>query len=66
MADDRLKQAAEAEKKLRQQLKTLREIRKRGGREAAQAVAGHSRATMTDHYAPANWSKATRAALTSG
>ena len=44
----------------------LREIRKRGGREAAQAVAGHSRATMTDHYAPANWSKATRAALTSG
>ena len=31
MADDRLKQAAEAEKKLRQQLKTLREIRKRRG-----------------------------------
>ena len=31
MADDRLNQAAEAEKKLRQQLKTLREIRKRRG-----------------------------------
>jgi len=44
----------------------LREIRKRGGREAAQAVAGHSRATMTDHYAPANWGKAARAALRTG
>jgi integrase len=38
----------------------LREIRKAGGREAAQAIAGHSRATMTDHYAPANWGRAAR------
>ena len=38
----------------------LREIRKRGGREAAQAAAGHSRATMTDHYAPANWDRVAR------
>jgi len=38
----------------------LREIRRRGGREAAQATAGHSRATMTDHYAPANWGRAAR------
>jgi integrase len=44
----------------------LREIRKHGGVEAAQAVAGHSRATMTDHYAPANWGKATQAALRNG
>ncbi len=44
----------------------LREIRKAGGREAAQAIAGHSRATMTDHYAPANWGKAARAAARSG
>lgn len=44
----------------------LREIRKAGGREAAQAIAGHSRATMTDHYAPANWGKAARAALRNG
>ena len=44
----------------------LREIRKAGGPEAAQAVAGHSRATMTDHYAPANWGKATQAALRNG
>ena len=41
----------------------LREIRTAGGREAAQAIAGHSEATMTDHYAPANWSRAARAAL---
>lgn len=33
MADDRLKKAAEAEKKLREQLKTLRDIRKRRGGE---------------------------------
>lgn len=44
----------------------LREIRKAGGREAAQAIAGHSEATMTDHYAPANWSRAARAALATG
>jgi len=44
----------------------LREIRKADGREAAQATAGHSRETMTDHYAPANWRKAARAALASG
>jgi integrase len=41
-------------------------LRKAGGREAAQAVAGHSRATMTDHYAPANWGKAAKAALRNG
>jgi integrase len=44
----------------------LCEIRKAGGREAARAVAGHSRATMTDHYAPANWGKAARAAERNG
>jgi len=44
----------------------LREIRKAGGREAAQAIAGHSRATMTDHYAPANWSRAARFAAKHG
>jgi integrase len=44
----------------------LREIRKAGGREAAQAVAGHSAATMTDHYAPANWGRAAQAALRQG
>jgi len=44
----------------------LREIRKRGGREAAQAIAGHSRATMTDHYAPANWGRAARFAAEHG
>jgi integrase len=44
----------------------LREIRKAGGREAARAVAGHSRATMTDHYAPANWGRATRFAAKHG
>jgi len=44
----------------------LREIRKRGGREAARAVAGHSRATMTDHYAPANWGRAARFAAKHG
>jgi integrase len=44
----------------------LREIRKRGGREAAQAIAGHSEATMTDHYAPANWGKAARFAAQHG
>jgi integrase len=44
----------------------LREIRRAGGREAAQATAGHSRETMTDHYAPADWNKAARAALRTG
>lgn len=44
----------------------LREIRRAGGREAAQAVAGHSRATMTDHYAPANWGPAARFAAQHG
>jgi integrase len=44
----------------------LREIRRRGGREAAQATAGHSRATMTDHYAPANWGRAARFAAKHG
>lgn len=44
----------------------LREIRKAGGREAAQAVAGHSQATMTDHYAPANWGRAAQAAMRTG
>ena len=44
----------------------LREIRKRGGLEATQATAGHSDAVMTDHYAPANWGRAARAALATG
>lgn len=44
----------------------LHEIRKQGGREAARAVAGHSHATMTDHYAPANWGRAAKAAKRSG
>jgi integrase len=44
----------------------LREIRKAGGREAAQAIAGHSRATMTDHYAPANWGPAAQFAAKHG
>lgn len=44
----------------------LREIRKAGGREAARAVAGHSQATMTDHYAPANWSRAAKTAKATG
>jgi len=44
----------------------LREIRKAAGLEAAQATAGHSEAAMTDHYAPANWGRAARAALATG
>jgi integrase len=44
----------------------LREIRKAAGREAAQAIAGHSSATMTDHYAPPNWGRAARAAHRTG
>ncbi len=44
----------------------LREIRKAAGREAAQAIAGHSAATMTDHYAPANWGRAAKAAHKTG
>lgn len=43
-----------------------REARARGGRETARAVAGHSRATMTDHYAPENWGKAARFAAKHG
>jgi len=43
-----------------------REIRKAHGVEAAQATLGHSEQAMTDHYAPANWSRAARAALASG
>lgn len=43
-----------------------KEARARGGRETARAVAGHSRATMTDHYAPENWSKAARFAAKHG
>jgi integrase len=38
----------------------LREGRKHGGRETAQGLGGHSRATMTDHYAPANWDRVAR------
>lgn len=37
-----------------------KEARNRYGRETARAIAGHSRATMTDHYAPENWRKAAR------
>lgn len=44
----------------------LNEIRKAAGREAARAIAGHSRATMTDHYAPANWGRAARFAAKHG
>jgi len=44
----------------------LREIRRQQGLEATQATAGHSEAAMTDHYAPANWRSAERAALASG
>jgi integrase len=44
----------------------LREIRKAEGLEAAQATAGHTRESMTEHYAPANWGRAARAALCSG
>ena len=43
-----------------------RQDRKAAGREAAQAIAGHSTATMTDHYAPANWGRAARAAHRTG
>lgn len=43
-----------------------KEARARGGRETARAVAGHSRATMTDHYAPENWGKAARFAAQHG
>jgi len=44
----------------------LREIRRQQGLEATQATAGHSKEAMTDHYAPANWRWAVRAALASG
>lgn len=44
----------------------LREIRRKQGREAARAVGGHAVAIMTDHYAPPNWGRAAKAALSSG
>ena len=44
----------------------LQEIRREQGREAVQATAGHSRAEMSDHYAPAGWERAEEAALRSG
>lgn len=44
----------------------LREVRRQAGSEATQAIAGHSRATMTEWYAPAGWGKAARAAMRSG
>lgn len=44
----------------------LREARRIGGREGARAIAGHSQATMTDHYAPAGWRKAERVAARIG
>jgi integrase len=64
--------AAEGEKPLPSwtpyQLRYTRtkEARDRYGRETARAVAGHSRATMTDHYAPENWAKAARFAANHG
>jgi integrase len=42
------------------------DVRKRYGREAAQAVLGHSREAMTAHYAPPSFDHAARAALHSG
>jgi integrase len=44
----------------------LREIRKSHGLEASQATAGHSDSVMTNHYAPANWDMAARAARATG
>ena len=50
------------------QLRYLRlgECRRQGGREMARSVAGHSNATMTDHYAPPGWGRARKAALKGG
>lgn len=44
----------------------LQEVRKNSGREAAQAVAGHNRSTMVDHYAPPSWEAAERDAAEHG
>lgn len=38
----------------------LREARRGSGRETARSVAGHSRAEMTDHYAPPEFQRAAR------
>jgi integrase len=44
----------------------LREIRRDYGPEAARATAGHTRDTMTAHYAPPSWEAAAGAAAASG
>lgn len=44
----------------------LREIRRDYGPEAARATAGHTRDTMTAHYAPPSWEAAAGAAAKSG
>lgn len=44
----------------------LREIRRDYGPEAARATAGHTRDTMTAHYAPPSWESAAGAAAASG
>jgi integrase len=44
----------------------LREIRRDYGPEAARATAGHTRESMTAHYAPPSWEAAARAAAASG
>ena len=44
----------------------LQEVRRNSGREAAQAVAGHNRSTMVDHYAPPSWEAAERDAAVYG
>ena len=50
------------------QLRYLRlwEVRRFGGKEAAQATAGHTQAAMTDHYADADWRQAAKASLATG
>ena len=44
----------------------LREIRRDYGPEAARATAGHTRESMTAHYAPPSWEAAAGAAAASG
>ncbi|MFM7185752.1 MAG: tyrosine-type recombinase/integrase [Planctomycetota bacterium] len=44
----------------------LREVRRDHGPEAARATAGHTRDTMTAHYAPPSWEAAAGAAAASG
>ncbi len=44
----------------------LREVRRDYGPEAARATAGHTRDTMTAHYAPPSWEAAAGAAAASG